>query len=118
MLVLIFKYCVPVFGILGFAHAFYRVFIEKMDAKKMGLVPKVLHMYGIADLMLSIGWLAVLIGLVIDAIWYRELAFLLTGMFLFDYLVSLPSFELMGDRLFKYWSSVGVIVFISYCVWL
>ena len=114
----IIRYTIPVFGILGFGHAVYRVFIEKMDAKSMGMDRDILKMYGIGDLLMTIGWAAVLAGIVLNEAWYKDIAIFVTGMFMFDYLASLPSFKKMGDWFFKYWATAALFIFVAYCVWL
>ncbi len=114
----IFKYGIPLLAILGFGHAVYEVFTEKMNAEKMGLKPEVLRMFGVANLFMTICWVLIFFGLMGGATWAGSLAIFITGMFLFDYLVSLPLYKNAGDEFFKYWAGVALIILILYCRWL
>ncbi len=114
----IFKFGVPVLALLGFGHAVYEVFTGKIDAAAMGLTKPTLDMFGVANLIMVVCWGAILVGLLAGAAWPKPLAFFITGMFLFDYLVSLPLYKNAGDDLFKYWAGAAVILQIAYCIWL
>jgi len=114
----IFKFGVPVLGMLGFGHAVYEVFTDKIDAGKMGLTKPTLRMFGVANLVMTVCWGLILFGLWSGAPWPKLLAIFITGMFFFDYLVSLPLYKNIDDNLFKYWAGAAVILQITYCVWL
>ena len=45
----LFKFGVPVLGILGFGHAVYEVFTDKVDFEKMGLTKPTLKMFGVVS---------------------------------------------------------------------
>lgn len=111
----ILKYGIPILSVLGFGHAVYEVFTEKVDAEKMGLKPEVLRMFGVANAFMTACWVLIFFGLLFGAHWPRSLAIFITGMFLFDYLVSLPLYKNIGDEFFKYWAGVSAIILILYC---
>ena len=113
----IFKYGVPVLGILGFGHSTYEVFARKIDAKKMGLTPEHLQMFGYLCLMQVVCWVLVIVGIRTGAAWTHPLAIFATGMYLFDYVVSLPSYKNLGDKVFKYWAGVAWLVQLAYILW-
>ncbi len=114
----IFKFGVPVLGLLGFGHAVYEVFTDKIEAEKMGMTKPTLKMFGAANLFMTICWALIFIGLWAGATWPKPLAIFITGMFLFDYLVSLPLYKNVGDNIFKYWAGAAVILQVAYCIWL
>ena len=114
----IFKFGVPVLALLGFGHAVYEVFTGKIDAEKMGLTKPTLRMFGVANLFMTVCWGLILFGLWTGATWPKLLAIFITGMFFFDYLVSLPLYKNVGDNIFKYWAGAAVILQIIYCIWL
>jgi hypothetical protein len=113
----LFKFGVPVLAVLGFGHAVYEVFTERIDAEKMGLTTPILRMFGVANLLMTICWIFILFGLWTGAGWPRFLATFITGMFLFDYLVSLPLYKNIGDSAFKYWAGAAVMLQLIYCIW-
>ena len=114
----LFKFGVPLLAMFGFGHAVYEVFTEKIDAEKMGLTKPALRMFGAANLLMTICWILIFFGLLAGAAWPRSLAIFITGMFLFDYLVSLPLYKNAGDNFFKYWAGMAVVLQIIYCGWL
>jgi len=114
----LFKFGVPILAILGFGHAVYEVFTDKVDAEKMRLTRPTLRMFGAANLCMTICWALIFFGLWAGASWPRSLAIFITGMFFFDYLVSLPLYKNIGDNFFKYWAGAAVILQIAYCMWL
>ena len=114
----IFRFGVPVLGILGFGHAVYEVFTGKVDSEKMGLTKPTLKMFGTGNLVMTVCWAVIIFGLWTGAQWPKPLAIFITGMFFFDYLVSLPLYKNIDDTLFKYWAGAAVILQGVYCVWL
>jgi 4-hydroxybenzoate polyprenyltransferase len=114
----LFKFGVPMLGILGFVHAAYEVFSGKEDHEKMGLRENILRMFGVADALIAVCWLLVFIALMSGGAWARILAIFATGMFFFDYLVALPIYENIEDGIFKYWAGAAVILQVAYCIWL
>jgi hypothetical protein len=114
----IFKFGVPILALLGFGHAVYEVFTGKLDAEKMGLEKRTLDMFGVANLLMVLCWGLILAGLLAGAAWPKPLAFFITGMFFFDYLVSLPLYRNVGDDLFKFWAGAAVMLQVAYCIWL
>jgi len=112
------KFGVPILAMLGFGHAVYEVFTGKTDAEKMGLTRPTLKMFGVANLFMITCWILIFFGLLAGAMWPKSLAFFISGMFLFDYVVSIPLYKNAGDNLFKYWAGVAFILQISYCIWL
>ena len=78
----IFKFGVPILGILGFGHAVYEVFTEKIDAEKMGLSREALRMFGLCNLFMTISWIFIFFGLMGDGAWPRSLAIFITGMYI------------------------------------
>jgi hypothetical protein len=114
----LFKFGLPVLAVLGFGHAVYEVFTDKIDAEKMGLTRPTLRMFGVCNLLMTVCWIFILFGLQTGAEWPRFLATFITGMYLFDYLVSLPLYKNIGDNLFKYWAGAAVVLQIIYCIWL
>ena len=114
----IFKFGVPVLALLGFGHAVYEVFTGKIDNEKMGLTKPTLNMFGVANLIMTICWVAILFGLWSGAQWPKLVAIFITGMFFFDYLASLPLYKNVGDNIFKYWAGAAVILQVVYCIWL
>ena len=113
----LFKFGVPILGILGFAHAAYEVFSGKEDPEKMGLRENILKMFGVGDAIIAACWLLVFFSLILGAAWTRSLAVFATGMFFFDYLVALPIYKNNEDGIFKYWAGAAVILQVAYCVW-
>lgn len=114
----IFRYGVPVLGILGFAHAAYQVFTGELVPEKMGVQPNVLRMFGVGETLIAICWLLIIFGLRAGAAWPRHLAIFITGIYLCNYLVSLSMFKNMGDKLFKYWGTASLIIMVLYCMWI
>ncbi len=114
----VFEFGVPVLGILGFGHAVYEVFTGKIDAEAMGLTKPTLQMFGVANLFMTVSWGVILLGLWAGAAWPKPLAIFITGMFFFDYVVSLSLYKKVGDDFFKYWAGAALILQVAYCVWL
>ena len=114
----IFKFGVPVLALLGFGHAVYEVFTGKIEAEKMGLTKPTLDMFGAANLFMTVCWGLIFLGLWAGATWPKLLAIFITGMFFFDYIVSLPLYKNVGDSFFKYWAGAAVILQVAYCIWL
>jgi len=110
------KFGIPLLGVLGFAHASYEVFSGKEDPEKMGLRENILKMFGVADALIAVCWLLVLVALVSRFRWVRPLAIFGTGMFFFDYLVALPIYKNIEDRIFKYWAGAALILQVIYCI--
>ena len=113
----LFKYGVPVLGILGFGHATFEVFTGKVDAKKMGLTPEHIRMFGVLAIIQTLCWVMVIVGLRMGAAWPHHLAIFATALFMFDYLVSLPSYKNIGDKAFKYWAGLALLLLFSYILW-
>jgi len=113
-----FMYAVPVFSIICFGGAAFTVFTGILDPAKMGVSKNVLRMFGVGEILMATCWALILIGLLAGASWSQSLAFLGTGMYLCNYLVSLAMFKNMGDRLFRYWGTASAIVLLFYCVWI
>ncbi|MBI5118682.1 hypothetical protein HZA56_19615 [Candidatus Poribacteria bacterium] len=114
----LFRFGVPLLAIIGFGHAVYEVFTDKIDVGKMGLTRPTLRMFGVGNLVMTVCWIFIFFGLWMGDEWPRFLATFITGMFLFDYLVSLPLYKNIGDNFFKYWAGTAVILQIIYCIWL
>lgn len=114
----IFEYVIPVLGVLGFGHAAYENLTGKVDAKGMGVTPAHIKMFGVMALVQTLGWIVVIIGLLTGAKWPNSVAIFNTALFLFDYVVSLPSYKNIGDNAFKYWAGAVVILLFGYCIWL
>jgi len=114
----LFKFGVPILAILGFGHAVYEVFTYRIDAEKMGLTRPTLKMFGVANLFMTVCWIFIFFGLLAGAAWPRSLVIFITGMFFFDYLVSLPLYKNIGDNFFKVWAGAALIIQIIYCIWL
>jgi hypothetical protein len=113
----IFRYGIPVLAILGFGHSAYEVFTGKVDAKAEGLTPEHLRMFGLLVVIQALGWALVIVGLRMGASWWHSLAIFNTGLFTFDYLVSLPSFRMIGDKAFKYWAGVALLLQFLFILW-
>lgn len=116
MLMTIFKYGIPVLGILGFGHAAYENITGKVDGKGMGVTQEHIKMFGLLALIQTLGWALVIIGWRMGAAWPNSVAIFCTALFFFDYVVSLPSYKNINDNAFKYWAGVGVILLFSYCI--
>lgn len=114
----LFRFGVPVLGILGFGYAVYEVVAEKEDPEKMGLAKNILKMFGVGDLIIALCWLGTLVGLAVGAGWAHAVAIFATGMFCFDFLVALPIYKNLEDHVFKYWAGAALILQIVYCIWL
>ena len=113
----IFRYGVPVLGILGLGHATFEIFTGKVDAKKMGLMQEHIRMFGVLAVIQTLSWILVIVGLRMGAAWPRSLAIFATALFMFDYLVSLPSYKNLGDKAFKYWAGVALLLLFAYILW-
>ena len=88
-------YAVPIFSIISFAGAAFTVFTGILNPERMGVSKNVLRMFGIGEVLMAVGWVMVLLGLRAESSWPQSLAFLLTGMYLCNYLVSLAMFKNM-----------------------
>lgn len=115
---LLFKYIVPLLASLAFLHPSYLVFVKKFDATTMGIQPRVLKMFALSDLFIAICWMVIAINLHEMSPWIKSLSFFITGMWAFDYVVSLPLYKTAGDPYFKYWGGVSLVVLLVYCIWL
>lgn len=111
-------YAVPIVSALGFAGAAFAVFAGVLDPQKMGVSRNVLGMFGVGEIIMAISWVFILYGVHTQSGWHRSLALVVTGIYFCNYLVSLAMFKNMGDKLFKYWGTVGVIVLLLYSVFL
>jgi len=111
-------YGVPIFSIIGFGGAAFTVFAGILKPERMGVSENVLRMFGVGETIMAACWVLVLLGLLTGSSWPRPLAFLITGMYLCNYLISLAMFKNMGDRLFKYWGTVSAVVLPLYCIWI
>ncbi len=109
-------YGVPVLSSLIFAYGIYEIASGKDDPKKMGLAPNVLNFFGVANFLMMICWALVLFGVVTASSWTLLLATFVTGMFLFDYIVSLAIYKNVGDRSFKFIAGVFMIIQFVFCV--
>ncbi len=115
----IIRHGVPILAIVGFGHAAYQVFTEKLHADKMGVYRNVLIMFSIGETLMAASWAIVFLGLWTDgAQWPQSLAVFATGMYCCNYLVSLAMFRNMDDRWFKYWGSGAMALLVLYCIWL
>lgn len=114
----LFKYGMPILGFLGFGHAVYEIFTGKIDPEKMGSSQPILKMFGVANLFMAVSWVVVFFGLLAGAAWPRSLAIFITGMYFFDYVVSLPQYKKIGDNFFKYWAGAALVLAVVYCLWL
>jgi hypothetical protein len=103
---------------MGFLGAAFTVFAGILNPAKMGVSKNVLRMFGIGEVLMAVCWCVFLIGLWAGSSWPRSLAFLATGMYLCNYLVSLAMFKNMGDTLFKYWGTVSAVILLLYCIWI
>ncbi|MBI5118683.1 hypothetical protein HZA56_19620 [Candidatus Poribacteria bacterium] len=112
------RYIVPIFSVVGFGGAAYLVFTGTLKAEKMGVSKNVLRMFGAGELLMAICWAVIPLGLRAGAVWPRYLAFLITGMYLCNYLISLAMFKNMGDKLFKYWGTASAVILPLYCIWI
>ncbi|RJP25679.1 MAG: hypothetical protein C4520_02050 [Candidatus Abyssobacteria bacterium SURF_5] len=112
------SYGIPILGIIGFAVAAFSVFTGILNPEKMGISQNVLWMFGVSEIIMAACWAVVLYGLLSGSSWPKSLALLITGMYLCNYLVSLAMFKNMGDKLFKYWGTIGAIVLLLYCIWI
>ena len=113
----IFRYGIPVIGVLGFGHAVYEILTGKVDVKGMGLTPEQLRMFGLVDVIVTLGWALVIIGLRMAASWWHLLAIFNTGLFTCEYLVCLPSYRMIGDMAFKYWAGGALLLQFLYILW-
>ena len=111
-------YVIPAFGIIGFLGAAFTVFTGILNSEKMGVSENVLRMFGVGEIVMAICWAMVLFGLRAESSWTQALAYLATGIYLCNYLVSLAMFKNMGDRLFKYWGTSSAVVLLLYCGWI
>ena len=111
-------YAIPVFGIIGFLGAAFTVFTGILNPEKMGVSENVLKMFGVGEVIMAICWAIVLFGLCTESSWTRSPAYLATGIYICNYLVSLAMFKNMGDRLFKYWGTCSAVVLLLYCIWI
>ena len=111
-------YAVPIVSIISFAGAAFTVFAGVLDSEKMGVSKNVLRMFGVGEVIMAVCWVAFLLGLRAGSSWPRSLAFLITGMYICNYLVSLAMFKNMGDRLFKYWGTGSASILVLYCIWI
>ena len=114
----LFKYGVPILAILGFGHGFYESFSSKTDTEKMGIARNAVKMFGLCNLFMAICWVVILITIGGGVTWQRTLAVFITGMYAFDYVVSIALYKNAGDNFFKYWAGVALILAIVYCLWL
>ena len=113
-----FEFGVPILSILGLGYGAYEVFSGKDDPEKMGLAPNILKLFGVANLFMAACWAIVFLGSTTGAIWPKPLAIYITGMFSFDYIVSLAIYKNVGDNLFRYYAGVFLLLQIAYCIWL
>lgn len=114
----IFKFGVPILGVLGFGHAVYEVFTDRIDAEKMGMPRSALRMFGLCNLFMTVSWIIIFFGLMGDGTWPKALAIFVTGMYIFDYVVSIPLYKNAGDEFFKIWAGAAGIILILYIFWL
>ncbi len=112
------KYVIPILAILGFGHAAYENLTGKVDANKMGVTMEHIKMFGLLALIQTIGWVIVIIGVRTGAAWTKSVAVFSMALFFFDYVVSLPSYKNLGDKAFKYWAGVVLLLLVGYCIWL
>jgi len=115
---LILKFVVPVLSVLGLGYGAYEVFSGKDDPDKMGLAPNILKLFGVANLFMTLCWAIVCVGLAVGASWPGSLATFITGMFFFDYIVSLAIYKNVGDSSFKFTVGVFLLLQIGFCIWL
>lgn len=113
-----FKFGIPILSILGLGYGAYEVFGGKDDPEKMGLAPNILKLFGVANLFMTVCWAIVFLALLLGASWPKSLALFITGMFFFDYIVSLAIYKNVGDSSFKYLAGVFLLLQIAYCFWL
>ena len=113
----LFRYGIPVLGVLGFGHAVYEIFTGKVDSEGMGLTPETHRMFGVLAVIQTLGWALGMIGLRMGASWPHSLAVFNTGLFTFDYVVGLPSYKKIGDEAFKYWAGGALILLFLYILW-
>ena len=114
----LFRFGVPILSFLGLGYGAYEVFSGKDDPEKMGLAPNILKLFGVANLFMTVCWGVVFLGMALGASWPQSLAVFITGMFCFDYIVSLAIYKNVGDSTFKYYAGVFLILQIAYCIWL
>lgn len=111
-------YAVPIMSILGFAGAAFTVFTGILDPQKMGVSKNVLRMFGVGEIIMAISWALILYGLKTGSSWHPSLALVATGIYICNYLISLAMFTNMGDKLFKYWGTAGVVILLAYSIWI
>jgi hypothetical protein len=111
-------YAVPIISIVGFAGAAFAVFTGILDPQKMGVSKNVLRMFGVGEIIMATSWAFVLYGLQAGSSWHRSLALVATGIYICNYLISLAMFRNMGDKLFKYWGTAGVVILLVYSIWI
>jgi len=111
-------YAIPVLSIIGFLGAAFTVFAGILNPEKMGVSENVLRMFGVGEIIMAICWAIVLFGVRTGSSWIQPLAYLATGIYICNYLVSLAMFKNMGDGLFKYWGTSSAVVLLLYCIWI
>jgi hypothetical protein len=108
-------YAMPVLSALIFGYGIYEIGTGKDDPEKMGLAPNVLKFFGVANCLMMISWVVVLYGMVTAASWTLLLAVFITGMFFFDYIVSLAIYKNVGSNSFKYMAGVIMLGQVAFC---
>ncbi len=86
----------------------------------MGLAQNILNMFGVANFLMGVCWIIILLTLLPGFEWLRdimvtvisphELAIFLTGMFFFDYIISLAIYKNVGDSYFKFYGGVFLMI--------
>jgi len=115
----LFKYGVPILAILGFGHGCYEAFTSTPEHnEKMGIARNAARMFGVCNLFMAVSWAVILVTIGGGVTWQRTLAVFITGMFMFDYVVSLALYKNAGDNFFKYWAGAAAILSILYILWL
>ncbi len=109
-------YGVPILSILLFFAIIVGIFSKSFNSEKMGLAPNVLNFFGLADGFILLGWTVVLFGVHTQASWTVMLAVFITGMFLFDHVVSIPIYKNTGEKFVKYALLVITALQLTFCL--